>query len=195
MAEKGGTKIITIVTIIIILLSISITWYIINENKNDSSYFLYQLEIYADSSTEYLLYFPIALNNYDKEHSVIMDYIKIENGQGNFSLINTIKGDALEVIGQGNLEVISEKTKVVPYAILSMSNESVNLNDKNRPYYFDFWIYRNSSNSSKPISFFIDLYVWHDSENKAFDIRIRDSFPIQLDEGWNLIYFELSEIT
>ena len=118
----------------------------------------FYIELKTESTENYFVYIPIALNNDDKNISTIMDTLSIIKGNGTYNICDTKYGMALNISSKNSIIIQSFEKKYVPYAFISLTNTSINyyepLNSKGEN--FSFWAYYNGEeNSSLKIRFYI----------------------------------------
>ena len=155
-----------------------------NENK-DTSNFQYVVNVYSTNDIEYYIHIPVPLNETDKNISPIVNYLKVINGDGNYNIILTNHGIAINLTGQRNLTLFASEQEFIPYAYLSLSNSSINIYEDDEYY---IYIYLNSLSDNKTIRMSIDitLYIWHDNESFGFNIE-NEHITEEIDIGLNKI--------
>jgi hypothetical protein len=102
MAEKGGTKILAIVTIIIVLISILLAGCIGDDEDDVGFHYLYY-EVELETNSEANILFPIPINditkgiNRESNISKLVDDIRILSGTGSYKIELTIYGWAINI--------------------------------------------------------------------------------------------------
>ena len=144
MAEKGGTRILAIITICIVLISILFSGCFNNVDHGPNS-FEYNLTINSNETGKYQLFVPVAFNhliNSSEMKNTFFSNIRIIEGNPDYSYIYTKYGFALNVTGSGNITLKSSKTGGEIHGMfLSMDTNQSNFRGWNRTH----WIYLKSS--------------------------------------------------
>lgn len=158
------------VIVLIIFLSIFYIWY----SDNKVSY-EYSIEITTANNNNIELYIPIPLTN-DEKISEITDYLKIEKGNGQFDIITTDYGKALQIKSSGNITLASSgKSGESVFQTFSLINDSL----INKP--IKFWIYTNFSIPSA------NVYLSLKCKEIGPQYEREISFLGNLQSGWQLI--------
>ena len=158
---------------------------VVNE---DSHYFEYRVRVETESNIDYYIWIPIALELESGNISKMMESLQIDEGEGRTEIIETKYGDALNVSSSEDIKIYSYKEEQVPYAYLSMSNNSFEINEEelylNQKY--DLWIYLYSDYSNITINVDIIVYVWDSDEKLGYSVSSKPGGDT-IKFGWNLI--------
>jgi hypothetical protein len=166
-----------LMVIIIVILVTALSMISIFKDNSKYKYTLYQIDIIADESTNYTVYVPVPLNP-DGSISPLYENLKCINGECNYSLIDTNYGKAIQIIGSGDIEIMSileltsSEYEQNRYSNLSMWFDSN----------FEFGSIRLYSNISNPASA-ISVRLTHD-HSTANGAICADTIKAILKSGW-----------
>jgi hypothetical protein len=148
MAEKGGNKIIAIVTICIILISIGLSGCVEDDGNGENNdkdmelnYCKYIIEANPESKGFYFLNIPFLIH--DKNISFeLFDLIKIKEGNGTYQLIETKYGTALNITSDEKIKLLIELSTSKEITSISLS-----LKFQDKEYIVEYYIntYKNES--------------------------------------------------
>jgi hypothetical protein len=193
MAEKGETRIIAIFTICIILISLSFSGCIGNDDENNKEKkeisLEYILKANIDNSFQYTLFFP-AYQDIHRNFSDLNKDIIVKNGIVEINKINTKNGIALEL--SSNKSFIIELNMTYDYKIIDnfkgLSMQYINYTNN---HFEGYWVYYNNQNISTNS---IDLYFYEKElyQNSLRTFELSHSFNIS---GWEHINGKLESIS
>jgi hypothetical protein len=179
MAEKGETKIVAIITILIILISIGFGGCFEEEKHEDGNkeIFHYEIEVINTKPINYTIYFPVPLISRHNHPNIdfptkLMDELSIEYGEANYIINETKNGFALIIISnqsfkiKGHREIINGEINEDDYVFgyLSMKNG----NKGNSPY----WIYFNSSSNQSVLLNFESYWRSIPEDCESFEYQL-----------------------
>ena len=160
--------------------------------SDDLTHTVFQLRIWLDSDTDYTLYLPLPVKN--GTCSPIINHLEVIKGNAQFEEINTSKGKALKVLGNGSIEIYANEYLNFEkgYALTMLNSSSINPSNgqtENR-----YWIYFNSSSSVNMTL----ISVYSEGHRKGDHKYIHDNWaeftnmtPVN---GWQLVDgFEYTE--
>lgn len=159
----------------------------LTEGKDIYTYFI---KIEAMDAVDYTLYVPIVFNYGTENPSEIMNSLTIVNANGNFEIINTSYGKALQIIGNGNISLQSRNEVYVSYAYPSMANYTEDPLSANSEY--NIMVFCNQTSTNPTIKLQWSLDIWHDTESKGISIST-GNFPVTLINGWNEVNVHVTE--
>jgi hypothetical protein len=180
MAEKGETKIMAIITICVILLSISFSGCVGDDEKDDDNNYKFnnrfRIQILTDIIDNYTLIVPVPI-----EWNNIVEDIRITSGYGEIREINSTFGRGLEINSSESMELEAihrSNTKLkTSYRITLYNNE----NGTAKVFCKKF-----PKNSSLHVSFVSEYSI----SNGGSKIRFNED----LNNGWNYLKVNLIEI-
>jgi hypothetical protein len=169
---------IVIISIIIIVSIILFSMYII-ENKDlfqsTECDFSYSIKANFSNETYFTLLVPLPEYSDGSISNCMISKLELKKGNTNWSINNTIYGNALKIEGSGDVEFLSSGTSNnYAYNFLSMQNNS----NKN-----ECWVYLDSStNSTCEIEIKATCHIEKNSEQTITKISG------EIKNGWNVIH-------
>jgi hypothetical protein len=87
-------------------------------------HYSYEINTYPDGDGQYFMYLPLPLDGTGNV-AKFMTHLKINEGSGNFSVVHTIKGWALNLSSKGHLELrVSGSSEEIPFNSVSLKNST-----------------------------------------------------------------------
>jgi hypothetical protein len=182
MAEKGGTKILAIVTICIILVSIGFSGCVEDDEKEIK--IEYRLEIETNTNDPYTIIAPFFSNE------KLRSKIEINDGDGDIYFVkpkinNSSQNSSnygIEIRGIGNNEIFGRH--VIKYDGKKHKDDVLSFGDSN-----SYWVYCDKNNTQEiTIKIEASFTTFTDGES-WYSISDNDG-KIKLEAGWNLINIE-----
>lgn len=179
--------IISIIIILFIVMIIIPGYFNNNEQPEEMNIlydqFTYECVVKSNKSGHFKLIVPIASNNaFPDAAETVYEFIKIVEGEGDISLIQSEYGPALQIISNSSITLKSENLKFEEYygLHLSLKNNSFGKNN------FSNWVYFESENIS---SVQIYLKSWNQSGNTGSGIKLVTDPEFQqiVNVGWQQI--------
>jgi len=135
-----------------------------NENDKsgvDSYTSKYVVEITTTNNEKFEIYVPIVYNDENKEISSIMNVLEI-SGSCNYSIERTIHGNALKIVGNGDVTLKSEGSEKIEFGFLNLINNTdsngIRIDENGN---VEYWLFIDDSNitiNSIRVSCYIDHY-------------------------------------
>jgi hypothetical protein len=178
MQLKGETKITTIFTICIMLISIGLSGCVEEDGEKGKNEFEYIVNI--NSNSNFILRVPLVIELDYQNVSEIMSNLKII-GDGEYKIEYSIYGPCLNISGKNNLIIESKGNTFVNFGILSLKNDSDSdgiLKDEGPN--VEYWYYFNS-NDNFSISFDIQCRIKHENGTYYSELYITNISK----KGWN----------
>lgn len=131
------------VVALIVILSLYISE---DQTENDNlTGIRFQIRIFAHRDGDYILYLPLPVNN--GTSSPVVSHLKLIEGNAQFDIINTSRGNALKIVGNGSIEILGNgHFNIETGAVMTMLNSSA-INPGNGQTEHTYWLYFNSSSS------------------------------------------------
>jgi hypothetical protein len=178
MAEKGGTKVITIFTICIMLISIGLSGCVEEEKKIEIEY---NLIIETNSNHSYTIIAPFFSNEKLRSKTEIIDgngdiyFIKpkINNSSHNSS------NYGIEIKGTGNIEIYGKHT--IKYDGKKHTDDELSFGDSH-----SYWVYCDKNRTQEIAIKIVASFTTFTDGEEWYSISDNDG-KIKLEAGWNLI--------
>jgi hypothetical protein len=182
MAEKGGTRILGIVTICVILMSISFSGCfddVRDGDENIQNEVSFKMIISANNTTSYLIYSPYI---YISDSEKIINNIQFIDGLAQISIGDTNRdasyiNKAMIINGTGNLTFNYFFSKSKVSGVLTQRKSFDGWQNK-------YWIYTKIFNNDT-ISISIDAYSFNDAQGTSWKTEPERQF---ISSGWSVIY-------
>jgi hypothetical protein len=120
---KNTYKLLVVAVLLAIMVVIASFWFLIDEKNEESMYFKYNVEVYAENYGNYTLYFPVPQNE-DGSVSEMINYLKIIKGSCSYEIFESTYGKCLKINANSSFEINIEGGK-----LLSDKNTSIGKND------------------------------------------------------------------
>lgn len=152
--------------------------------SNEEKYHMYIVEIIPSNSLEFFIWIPFVIINNSIPIDIQKD-VKFEEERGNYSLIKTEYGWALNVSS-------NEKIYLYMYiAIENMNNASLSMSVQSKNEFNQYRFYCQKDNSTELIS--INIEYWHPLNNHT-DLKTEINDDIK-NNKWNILDSQEEDIT
>jgi hypothetical protein len=191
MAEKGETKIVAIVTILIILFLIGFSGCFKEDGEEKEIDYYYNIKLSPSINKSFYIYLPVPIVS-EGNISKITDLLTIKSGSGSYSFIETKFGFAINLSSNNNIELELKGNKFkdiktkgdVPHIYLSLDNDLDNDGDKTEwdDSYVQYYIFFNSTKIQ-----FMDFTILFSVHSEPYDFEGEVKLEGRLYNGWQLI--------